>query len=349
MKIYNITHGADMDGMGSAALLVRFFKIPLSQVFFADYDGKMLDDNVALIKKIPGRGNLLIISDFGMNERNVQKIRDALHIFKTKGNYVIWLDHHPWTEQEVEQLAPVCDILVNGEIELCGTDLVYEMLCPHDKYSDELVRITHAGDFVDTCVFRHKYCRLKNGRKFTKPMNEWKVWSKGDRALVDKLSHVIKYLGGGDNIANPKLRKFVDVVAHGGLHSKFIDDVNKQYLKETRPYLKKLLKTVVVKDVKGMRVAIGFSTKINNQEACITMQKQFRAPIAIYINEKSGHSSVRSDVGIDSSAISRAMHGGGHPQASGFGVKEKLTKNEKTALIEKLVTLAKKGVKKEKR
>ena len=36
-NIYNITHMSDLDGISSAALLFRFFSMPLDHVFFADY------------------------------------------------------------------------------------------------------------------------------------------------------------------------------------------------------------------------------------------------------------------------------------------------------------------------
>ena len=216
MKIYQLTHSSDLDGMASAALMRHYYGIPLDRIFFANYDGEIFKDAVSAIKGIKGKGDLLLISDFGMNAKNVKPMKDALQRFKAQGNYVIWLDHHPWTELETKELAKVCDILVNGELTSCGTELVYKFLCKRDAFGDKLVAITHLADFVDTCFFMHRDCFAKQMKHITKKAkSKFDVQSAREERIIKRIGTVIKVLGRGDSASSPDLRKLVDIISRG--------------------------------------------------------------------------------------------------------------------------------------
>ena len=344
MKIYQITHSADLDGMASAALMRHYYKVPLNRIFFTNYDGKIFKGAVSVIKSLKGRGDLLLISDFGMNAKNVKPMKDALQGFKERGNYVIWLDHHPWTEHETNEIAKVCDILVNGEMASCGTELVYKFLCRRDAFGDRIVAITHLADFVDTCFFVHRDCFVKQIKRITKKVkSKSDVQSAREERIIRRLGSVIKELGRGDSPSSPGLRKVVDLLSSGQLEAPLIKKIEKRYIEETAPYRRELLGNAKVYGLNGIKVAIGFSKKINNQEACMTMQEKLKSEVAIYINYGSGHCSVRSDVTVDSSGISRALGGGGHPQASGFSIEpSQLTAERREKVTKKILAVAKK-------
>ena len=89
MKIYNVTHGSDLDGMASAALLVQYYGIPLKNIAFINHGGKIYEEALTFIKNIKGSGNLLIISDFGIIPPLYPTMRDAIRGFKQRGNNII--------------------------------------------------------------------------------------------------------------------------------------------------------------------------------------------------------------------------------------------------------------------
>lgn len=77
--------------MASAAMLVRYHKVQMSNVIFVSYSGKIFEDAMEFVSNIKGAGNLLVISDFGMAEDNLDKIARILNGFKDRGNRIFWL------------------------------------------------------------------------------------------------------------------------------------------------------------------------------------------------------------------------------------------------------------------
>ncbi len=313
--------------MASAALLVHYYNMPLSNIRFINYGGKLFDDCADFIANIKGAGNVLVISDFGMVDNIIGKIERALIKFKKGGNKIIWLDHHLWSKSSIEKLGKICDFMIVGENrDFCGAELVYRFLCKRTKYGDELTRITHLADFALTSK------------------------SKVDNHLIDKIAYGIKYLR-TDDIANKNLLAFVSCLAKGEIDCKIINDAYNKYMKESRPHLRKLLKTAKIIKVNGVKIAVGFGTHISHQEGCMTMLKKLRTDVSIYIGMESGNSSIRSirdskSWGVDSVGISNAFLGGGHPLASGFSLEKKgydlTSKKSQKMIMEKIERISKK-------
>lgn len=293
MKMYNITHAADLDGIASAALLVRYHKIPIKNVIFTNYKGKIFDEMIKFIATIKGPGNVVIISDFGMNDSNVERMKIALQGLKKKKNLVLWFDHHPWSNEQIKSLQKYCDFMIVGENAMfCGAELVYRFLCKKDKFGDELTRITHLSDF--------------------------NLHTKKDDKLIDRLGFAIKYLGHDGIPQNNKLRKMVSLVSEGKLNDKYIMNAYNAYQKESRAHIKSMLKSVKILNVHEIKIVVGFAQKIQGHQACMLLLKKFKADMAIYVSTNSGNSSIRSVKRVDCSKLARALEGGGHPQASGF-------------------------------
>ncbi|MFI5412739.1 MAG: DHH family phosphoesterase [Candidatus Micrarchaeales archaeon] len=321
MKLYNVTHSSDLDGMASAALLVHYYDMPLDHVRFINYGGKIFDDCTDFIASIKGTGNLLVVSDFGMVDNIIGKMEKALISFKKKGNKIIWLDHHLWSKSAIERLGKVCDFMIVGENkDYCGTELVYRFLCDKDKFGDRLAKITHLADFA-----------LESE-------------SKEENHLIDKIAYGIKYLR-SDDIANRDLLDFVSCLAKGDIDCEIINNAYNKYMKESRPYLEKLLKSAKIIEVNGVKIAVGFGTHVSHQEACMTMLKTLKTDISIHIGAEKGNSSIRSirdpkSWGVDSVGIANAFLGGGHPLASGFSLEKSgydLTdKTSQKEIIEKI-------------
>lgn len=306
MSVYNVTHSSDIDGLASAALLVRNYGVPLENVFFINYSGRIFEEAVRAIKKIKGSGNVLIITDFGADKSIFEKEVKAIENFKKKGNAILWFDHHPWEAKQTEKMSKYCDVLVNGELHLCGAELVQRFLCRKDGFNLELARIAHLADFA---IYPKKYYKL--------------IWN---------LNYAQKILGKDETAQSGKLRKLVSLIAQGRYSDNYIITAAERYIRRSKPYMDALMKGVHVEKLNGVKLAIGFSEKISSQVACIGMLERFRADVAVYVPIDSGRCSIRCKSridrkemvrvgGVDGSKLARALGGGGHPLASGFAIK----------------------------
>ncbi len=312
--------------MASAALLMHYYKMPSKNVFFINYGGEILGKTLDEIEKIKGKGNVLVISDFGMVNDNGSRMGDVLSEFKVRGNHIIWLDHHVWKEKEIEKMSKFCDFMVVGEnLNFCGTELVYKFLCEKDNFGDELARITHFADFA-----------LKSK-------------SDADNLLIKKITMAMHSMG-DDSPTNPMLREFIECLAKGDFDCKIINEHYERYMKETGPLMDELMESAEIFEVNGVRIAVGFNKKLSHQEACMEMIDRLNVDISIYISNESGHSSIRSkrdakSWGVVSIGLATALGGGGHPLASGFSLEKyhyDYNDETKDMLIEKIKKSAKK-------
>ncbi len=298
-NIYNITHSSDLDGMSSAAFLVRNLSVPIKNIYFTNYGGELFEDTLKFLKGFRKSGSLLIISDYGVNNKTFSRLKDAIASFKLRGNSVMWFDHHLWSDKQVGEMAKHCDLMVVGENpNCCGAELVYRFLCERNKKSDEIARITHLSDFDPVLIKSVK-----------------------DRRLIDKVGNAIYYLRGHESLENPRLRRLVLHIAEGRLGHRYIMKAAETYYRISEPRLKKVMGSLVKIKCGGVKVSVGFGKKVRHQDITTRMLDD-GADIVIYCAEDSGHSSVRSKAWVESSGISFALGGGGHPNASGFTVKK---------------------------
>jgi oligoribonuclease NrnB/cAMP/cGMP phosphodiesterase (DHH superfamily) len=343
MRLYCITHSSDLDGMASAALLVRQYRMPISHVFFGNYN--FFKSIANAIDSIKGSGKTLVISDLAVDVRKGGSILSALRRFRKRENYVIWLDHHPWADSSTEMFSKVCDILINGEMDRCGTELVYAFMCDRDKFCDRLVRNTHVADFVDTCVFKHRECLLKRGRKLGKVRALRDVFSKDEIRTMEMLTRTIKVMRKKESPGNPRLRKLVAAIAKDGADNPLTRSMSAKYVSVSKPHIDALMKNIRAFYINGRKIALGTSRKISNQDASTKMLYDLKADIAVYVNGDTGHASVRSKVGVPSRFLAEKLGGGGHDFASSFAIRKNQV-NEKGMgrLEERIREIAQKGL-----
>ena len=299
--IYSLTHIADLDGMASAALLVRNYGMDIGNIVFVNYGNPEFGNAMDSISGIGGPGNALVITDFSMTEENSAVMNRVLSGFKKKGNMIIWLDHHPWGKSLVAGASGYCDVMIVGENPcFCGAELTYRLLCKKDRYSDELMRITHLSDF-------------------------WlKSKSKRDNDLVNNIAFGLRHLRSYAD-SEDRMREFVSGLAGGNLYPEVVDNSYKDYMKKTRPVLRGMLKTCSVVRVNGIRIGIGFGRVLSAQEACMAIIERLKCDVGIYVSVESLHGSMRSKRreetwGIDILKLAGSMSGGGHPLAAGFSI-----------------------------
>jgi oligoribonuclease NrnB/cAMP/cGMP phosphodiesterase (DHH superfamily) len=301
MTLYNITHQKDMDGMASAALLVRYCGMNPKNAFFADYSDEIYLDALANISKINGSGHVLVITDLCLVMDKLSQTIKAFKKFRGKGNSIIWLDHHEWEDKVTRAISKYCDFMLVGEnLLFCGAELVYQLFCKHDRTGDRITKITHLCDF---------WIRSK---------------SSAENKLMDKLSFGIMEIRGKKNW-KPTMRTLISHIAKGDMDCQLINDAYKTYTKKTAKPMREMLDNRSTIKVSRIKIGIGFGTTLSSQDACMALIEKNGNDIGIYVRKTTCAGSIRSvrDAnrwGINVLPLAKALNGGGHPLASGIFV-----------------------------
>ena len=191
-------------------------------------------------------------------------------------------------------------MIVGENLLFCAAELSYRLLCRKDRYSDELVRITHLTDF---------WLRPK---------------SRKDIRMADTIYFGIKHIRSYKD-SEARLRRFISDLAAGDLKPKVVTDAYSKYMASTRAELKRMLKDCAIIEANKIRVGVGFGEVLSAQEACMAIIEKKGCDIGIYISSDKLHGSMRSlrgrgTWGVDILELARSMSGGGHPLAAGFTV-----------------------------
>lgn len=301
MKLYSITHRSDIDGMSSSAALVHYFKMPLSNVYFYDFAG-LSDELWEKMNALEPSNGMFVITDVGTNNNECPKWKRLLSYLTSRGNRIIWIDHHAWRQDWISALSKHCDIMVIREGRRCATELVLHELCSRDAYSKRLAAFAHVADFNIQTRDRRELLRQHK--------HAWAIYH-------------VKQRGGG--VSNGGLRKIVSQLSKGNFDSAFVDRAYRTYKKTADGKIKVLLSTARVAKVGVLKVAIGFGSGLHATTATRMLEQRFRPKIAIYVNQNPSaqriHVRSSSRVrNIDSSVIASEFGGGGHPFASAASI-----------------------------
>lgn len=141
LTVVSISHSIDPDGIGSQAILSRYFRElniePIS--FLADYYNFVNVFQEAL-KHNP---NVLIITDIGLNREVIDEIIEPLRNLKARK---IWIDHHKAPKDLKELLIEVLDEFIH-DTSICAAELVQKRFMPNDDISKKIAQIAHNSDF----------------------------------------------------------------------------------------------------------------------------------------------------------------------------------------------------------
>ncbi|MGC8568153.1 MAG: DHH family phosphoesterase [Candidatus Micrarchaeia archaeon] len=296
MSIYSITHREDLDGLGSAALLVHYYNMDTRNILFIDYSKDVFESTIQKLGKIKTKGSVFIFTDFSLNESFIKPLSNALKKI-SKNNTCIWLDHHQWSNEAIKTMASYCKLMIVGEnTENCATELVYKILCKNSRVGDRLAELAHASDFaLDT---------------------------KDDNLLRD-IAFSIKYANRFSKNPEADLRKLVKIIAKGDFNNPIFKELSEKYDKESKKLMKSLIESSIVIKNKKASIALGFSKRLQSTDACITLMKKHNTSIGMFCDVEDGSVHLRSKKNVDCSVIAKAMDGGGHPQACGFEVEIK--------------------------
>lgn len=292
-RIIVVSRDSNLDGLIAPALMMREYGIGKKDIILTQ-QAKYME----LEKRLRGmkpKGCSFVFSDLGVSSSDPEAVVRVARFLISNGNNVIWLDHHPWDNAIIDDIGRYADFLVCGESSLyCASEITHSLLCKKGKEEARLAALAHSADFPDS-----------KSRK---------------RKRLELLERAITYTR-SSNGRESGLLSIVESLSRLDFESKLITDAALMQRKVEERSTSVLLQNSHVVKLKRVRIGIGFSSGLNANYSCAVLMKRLGCQIAVYIDTKTGKSGIRSTKGIDSSAMARAMGGGGHPQASGFYVR----------------------------
>lgn len=285
MRVLIVSHATDLDGIASAALIMRLY--PNASTLFADYTLKSM---AYAAKRVASFHGLIFIADLNVNRAYRILWRDAIKNAKRNNCKIVWIDHHPWAK-ECESITQMCDIAVFGENRYyCAAELVARLLGFNDEKDKRLLKLVHASDFV-----------VRNVKN----------------AVLEQYSLALAY---ANTLAMPKrqslLRKFAKAISKGKLANKEVRDLAKKFRLISKEEIRKALSKVYY----AGSIAIAFAgNKLVFDDLLGALFEKTGKDIVVAVNVTDRKASIRSKKS-NISRLAEALGGGGHPHAAGFGI-----------------------------
>lgn len=150
MKVIIFSHESDLDGLYSSAIgLMRY---PQAMTVFLGYGAEnfnKLSNFVYSATRYPSssESGQIIIADLGLNDELIETCRKTFSDAVLKGWKIMWVDHHPWSQQAIDAVMPFVQIVLDVSGRKCAADLMYETLLPGNTLAARLASMAHTMDF----------------------------------------------------------------------------------------------------------------------------------------------------------------------------------------------------------
>ncbi len=293
-----LSHKADIDGVGSAALVKMKYGIPAANIFFTGYSLEDMEYAEKGLQKLYRKRLLLFITDINPDETTAQVYNRIIRGIKSNGGRVVILDHHPWKKRMIGEIARRCDFAVFGENKnACATELVQRYTGLKGTFVDSFTYLVHHVDL---------FIRIKEKRY---------------RDLAETYKMSIGYFNMSSSFAakTRDLRHLADLISR----KRFSDArVRKAALRFARLNSERIAKMLDGVTFVSEDMGIGFSKQIDSTDACRAIIERKHVDIGIVINTDHMTGSIRSE-SADVIRLANKLGGGGHPHAAGFSVNAK--------------------------
>ena len=148
MKTLIFSHESDLDGLYSAAIgLIRY---PQAITVFLGYGAENLNKMGSFIYSATHyskeRG-IIIVADLGLNDDLIESCVEILSGAVASGWKIMWVDHHPWSEQAKSAAGQFAELVLDSSGKKCASELVCERLLPGNELAEQLASMAHTMDF----------------------------------------------------------------------------------------------------------------------------------------------------------------------------------------------------------
>ena len=152
MKVIIFSHESDLDGLYSATIgLMRY---PQAMTVFLGYGienfnklGTFIHSATRYSSSSKEVGGKIIIADLGLNDELIETCRKIFSDASSNAWKIMWVDHHPWSDQAIEAVRPFVEIVLDASGRKCAAELMYETLLPGNIVAEKLASMAHTMDF----------------------------------------------------------------------------------------------------------------------------------------------------------------------------------------------------------
>jgi oligoribonuclease NrnB/cAMP/cGMP phosphodiesterase (DHH superfamily) len=147
MRVTLFSHESDVDGIFSTSIgLIRY---PQARTFFLDYSKEsfMKIINQIFFSFESSQKNIFIISDLGFNDNLLNIFKSSLITSSKTKNEIIWIDHHPWSKNTIQEIHPLIELILDDTGKKCASELMYERFLLDNSYARHLANLAHTTDF----------------------------------------------------------------------------------------------------------------------------------------------------------------------------------------------------------
>jgi uncharacterized protein len=149
MRVIIFSHESDLDGLYSAAIgLMRY---PQAMTVFLGYGAENFSKLGNFIysgaRDSPSQSGQIVIADLGLNDDLIETCRKIFSDAVLRGWKIMWVDHHPWSQQAIEAVKPFVEIVLDVSGVKCAADLMYDTLLPGNMLAAKLASMAHTMDF----------------------------------------------------------------------------------------------------------------------------------------------------------------------------------------------------------
>jgi len=276
--VVSLTHGKDLDGIASAAIVLRYAnKIGCDfKVYFSE--PQMLH---ITLENLPIKTNVseIIISDLGLNKHLLGDVSRILKDIKDNHQVKIrWFDHHLWNHEAKVKIEKLIDELIVNE-RFCGAELVQRRLLPNDAIAAKIAFLARDADFW---IFSNE--------------------------ISKKLSKVISY-------KSTSLENLVEMLSKGIFWNNDLEKKFREVISKEKKMLRECLKTLESYRIKGFKVALVKGNIPAGEIADILAKKGY--DIIVVLSPEGKVSLRRGNESVNLVPIAEKLNGGGHPYAAG--------------------------------
>ncbi|MEZ0290040.1 MAG: DHH family phosphoesterase [Sulfolobales archaeon] len=303
-----VSHEEDIDGLASAALLLRVYRD--SDVILTNYHrGKWM----YAIRKIRALCSVsknlqIFITDLNLKTWMIEELDKALKRCYEKK--VIWIDHHVWDEESIEIIKKLSYVEVYGDREHTATELVASFIGLKDEVTELLTELSRDSDYG---LFRNP--------------------------LTEPLTDLIRYLV---YVARRKSRlvKLVKRFSRGVVWDSYADFTWGIAVEYKRRVLEEARKSLIETSINNCRVLFIFANPMLSSGVILnTLDRQYDIAFTIYTNGSITIARSRDQRIIDCSLIARRLGGGGHRHIAGAQVNPRLAR-DREEIIKHIVSIA---------
>jgi|YelNatPaOPRAMG01_1025707.scaffolds.fasta_scaffold48272_2 oligoribonuclease NrnB/cAMP/cGMP phosphodiesterase (DHH superfamily) len=298
-----ISHRKDLDGLSSAALVLRYAAKHRRAPFVLSLKDYTDEDAVVEEKFLDLQNSNFIITDLSTNLPKIESILEKLRTVKSWNNYVRWFDHHPTTDGARAALAAVVDHLDLRDSATVASEITYDDLFVREGISDA-----------------HAELLSQLGRD--SDLLELKM------AITPKLMDMVDYLNylDKDTILHPRLQSMVLQLAfprieadQDGLIEAHQDGLLEEYERlKTKAKHQILADSEVFKAGRYTVVLFSYPPIFSGTQASMVVLDQHKADLSIGLSSSGEGSVRRGSSEISCRKIAELFGGGGHDFAAGF-------------------------------